>query len=146
PIVAQPPPGPQPGSQPRTDPSPIATSDGNNTPTKTQGNNIHATVTNSSSAVIQIVSTVTVINGATTTLVATITSPQPVQQVAPAASSLPKAPQSVFVIQSATYGKVLPAAGPSDDQNFWGPLVGMKSSAYVKSSPTLQIPFAGRRE
>ncbi|KAF9360671.1 hypothetical protein BGX26_008174 [Mortierella sp. AD094] len=145
PVVAQPPPGPQPGSQPGTDASATTTSNGSNTPTKTQSNS-HTTITNSSSAnstvaQSQIISTVTVINGTTTTIVATITAPQPAQQAAPATSSLPKAPQSVFVVQSTAYGKVLPAAGPSDDGvNNNQPVPRPKSSAtYVKSSPSSSL-------
>ncbi|KAG0036389.1 hypothetical protein BGZ82_004295 [Podila clonocystis] len=42
--------------------------------------------------------------------------------VVPTTSTIPKAAQSILVIQSTTYGKVLPAAGPVDDHiesHFW---------------------------
>ncbi|KAF9025122.1 hypothetical protein CPC16_001802 [Podila verticillata] len=104
-------------------------SDKSEPPTKTHGSDSggHGSVTVSGSATItaapspSVYTTVSVINGTTTTLTMTITAaaPAPVVQTT---STIPKAAQSILVIQSTAYGKVLPAAGPVDDNiesHFW---------------------------
>ncbi|KAF9428816.1 hypothetical protein BGZ94_000945 [Podila epigama] len=113
-----PPPAPQPGS------------DKPEAPTKTHGSNnviIKGTITGSSAATItapatpSIITTVSVINGTTSTLTLTVT-PSILAQAAPNGSGLPKAVQSILVVQSTTFGKVLPAAPPPDDHidsHFW---------------------------
>ncbi|KAG0262076.1 hypothetical protein BG011_000351 [Mortierella polycephala] len=105
-VSAQsPPPGPQPGSG--ADPGAAAVASLGNNPTKTQDPNSNlATITSSSNGhtLTTEPSTITVIGGT-----------KPAPQSFPTTSAVPKAPQSVIVIQSTTYGNVLPAAAPVDD-------------------------------
>ncbi|KAF9317103.1 hypothetical protein BG003_001149 [Podila horticola] len=104
-------------------------SDKSEPPTKTHGSDSgggHGSVTVSAGTTItaapspSVITTVSVINGTTTTITMTITAaPAP---LVPTTSTIPKAAQSILVIQSTTYGKVLPAAGPVDDHiesHFW---------------------------
>ncbi|KAG0292314.1 hypothetical protein BGZ96_004348 [Linnemannia gamsii] len=73
-----------------------------------------------------VITTVSVINGTTTTMTITVT-PSAGGGGAGAAGAtpatlLPKAPQSIIVIQDTPFGKVLPAAGPANDEiesHFW---------------------------
>ncbi|KAG0364645.1 hypothetical protein BGZ54_007293 [Gamsiella multidivaricata] len=92
-----------------------------------------------------VISTVTVLNGTIMTVTAVITigqTGQPAtQQAIPATSTLPKAPQSILVVQSTSYGKILPAAGPPNDQiesHFWDQFVpspqGKKKSLSTETS------------
>ncbi|KAF9575918.1 hypothetical protein BGW38_008179, partial [Lunasporangiospora selenospora] len=117
------PPNPQPGPAviPNPAPSPSVPNPANDAPKPnpvTTGNNGATTPPAGS-----IVTTVTVINGTTTTVTLTLTAAAPPAVQQPQTTSLiPKAPQSVLLIQSTTFGKVLPAAGPVDDQvesHFW---------------------------
>ncbi|KAI1321605.1 hypothetical protein EDD11_003085 [Mortierella claussenii] len=135
-AAAQSVPGPQPGAA--IAPSVTSGDAGKISPTKTQdsGGNRPMAVTGmgtdgSASARVSVVTTVTVIDGATTTITSMVT-PAPVagnnqlQPAAAATSSLSKAPQSILVVQSTTFGKTLPAAGPVDDQiesHFWDQFV-----------------------
>ncbi|KAF9436541.1 hypothetical protein BGZ76_003629 [Entomortierella beljakovae] len=148
-LIAQSPAGPQPGSQAGNDPS-ATIPYGGDTPTKTQSSNNNRPSATSGSGdstpQAQAVTTVTVINGTTTTIVAsaTVPQPQPQQQPVITTSSLPKASQSVIVIQSVTYGKVLPAAGPTDDQisgHFWDQLVPASDGTKAASSTRIQTSY-----
>lgn len=124
------PPAPQPGPD-LNNQGAMAPSADSPSPTQNSGDKPHDSTTASATITASAappkpttITTVTVINGTTTTLTLTIT---PTQAAAPAAqppppTSIPKAPQSVLVVQSISYGKVLPAAGPADDQmesHFW---------------------------
>ncbi|KAF8947552.1 hypothetical protein BGZ47_008697 [Haplosporangium gracile] len=70
-----------------------------------------------------VITTVSVINGTTTTMTITVTlSAGAGAPAAAPATTLPKAPQSIIIIQDTPYGKVLPAAGPVNDKiesHFW---------------------------
>ena len=118
------PPAPQPGPD-LNNQAAIAPSGESPTPTQNSGDKHHdsatATITGSASPPKPTtITTVSVINGTTTTLTLTITPTQAAQPPPP--TSIPKAPQSVLVVQSISYGKVLPAAGPADDliqSHFW---------------------------
>ncbi|KAF9303070.1 hypothetical protein BGZ74_004424 [Mortierella antarctica] len=114
------------GSPPLAQPG----SDLSDPPTKTHGGDSgggHGSVTVPGGATVtavpspSVVTTVSVINGTTTTITMTITAAGPAP-VVPTTSTIPKAAQSILVVQSTTYGKVLPAAGPVDDRiesHFW---------------------------
>ncbi|KAF9153348.1 hypothetical protein BG015_003629 [Linnemannia schmuckeri] len=136
-AIPQQPPGPQPangsnGSTPTDNPAvggsesgDAAKTDANAKPTITSS----ASSSNGSTATITeapqptVITTVTVINGTTTTMTITVTSSAGAGGPAAApATTLPKAPQSIIIIQDTPYGKVLPAAGPVDDEiesHFW---------------------------
>ncbi|KAF9101617.1 hypothetical protein BGX29_005440 [Mortierella sp. GBA35] len=64
--------------------------------------------------------------------------------VAPMTSSLPKAPQSILVVGSTPYGKVLPAAGPVDDEiksHFWDQYLPNNGGAPKSSSSPVTLHF-----
>ncbi|KAG0368197.1 hypothetical protein BGX24_002910, partial [Mortierella sp. AD032] len=98
-----------------------------------------------------VISTVTVINGTTTTVSITVTPAGGGGLPAAAVpTTLPKAPQSIIVIQDTPYGKVLPAAGPPDDvieSHFWDQYVphegGPKSSSASTGAVSAIITGAG---
>jgi len=76
-------------------------------------------------------------NGAVTTI--SYPPPPPV----PATTTLPKAPQSILVVESTTYGKVLPAAGPADDHiggHFWDQFGQISSDGSRSSAALLSLP------
>ncbi|KAG0244745.1 hypothetical protein BGW41_006303 [Actinomortierella wolfii] len=128
-VLAQDPPfNPQPG--PGAFPQP--TSDGSNIRKNDKERNGHSSAT-ATAAVLgggsgsissgSVVTTVTVIDGTTSTYTMgpTATVPAMVNEVT-RTPTISKAVQSVLVIASTTYGKPLPAAGPVDDQmesHFW---------------------------
>ncbi|KAF9574562.1 hypothetical protein EC968_006175 [Mortierella alpina] len=61
----------------------------------------------------------------------------------PAMTTLPKAPQSILVVESTTYGKVLPAAGPVDDHiggHFWDQFGQISSDGSKSSAAPLSLP------
>ncbi|KAI8357063.1 hypothetical protein B0O80DRAFT_424982 [Mortierella sp. GBAus27b] len=142
---AQAPPAPQPGLG--IDPNGVpAASD--STPTKTLGPEpgSHVTSTRPPIPNPSVTTTVTVINGTTTltTVTNAPTAPPGIQQP-PTITSLTKPPQSVLIVQSTTYGMVLPAAGPSDDTiegHFWDRFVpqGSQTSTAIRVSPLFEFP------
>jgi len=157
-VTAQLPPGPQPGIG--VDYSVASTDPGAAAPTISQDSNTnHATITMSITATgvpkPTIITTVAVVSGTTTTLTTVITGAvgtgvsgamgaQGTGLPVPAiTSTLPKAPQSILVVQSTTYGKILPAAGPVDDQiqsHFWDQFVARpEDSSGKKSSSSSSI-------
>ncbi|KAK3825965.1 MAG: hypothetical protein J3Q66DRAFT_365670 [Benniella sp.] len=142
------PPLPQPGVG--VDPNVPSASDLGGTPIRTLDTN-HATITasgTSPSPTSQPSIITTIINGTPTTLT-TMTAASPAyQQPILGPNSIPKAPQSLLVVQSTTYGKVLPAVAPTDDwinSHFWDQFVppsqgGQKSSA-SRTWPALALLF-----
>ncbi|KAG0047016.1 hypothetical protein BGZ83_007848 [Gryganskiella cystojenkinii] len=150
------PPPPQPGSNPNGQGAAAAPS-GNSSPNTKDSSHGHDSVTSSSTITATVsapkpttITTVTVINGTTTTMTLTIT-PSPAAGANPGPpppTSLPKAPQSILVIQSTSYGKVLPAAGPVDDQiesHFWDQFV-PRDPGVKASDGSLSPVWSGSRE
>ncbi|KAK5828636.1 hypothetical protein F5H01DRAFT_374102 [Linnemannia elongata] len=177
-VVAAPqqPPAPQPGngsngSTPTDNPAGgsggggAAKTDANAKPTITSsssssgdGNNGSGGFATISAAPPQptVITTVSVINGTTTTMTITVTPSTPGGGSggggAPA-TTLPKAPQSIIIIQDTPYGKVLPAAGPVDDEiesHFWdqyvphdGPVKSSANTAFLSASK-MDVGLTGR--
>ncbi|KAF9920667.1 hypothetical protein FBU30_009475 [Linnemannia zychae] len=86
-----------------------------------------------------IITTVTVISGTSTTVTITVT-PAAGNPSSPATSSLPKAPQSIIIVQGTPYGKVLPAAGPINDEiesHFWDQYVPRDGDTKSSASSTI---------
>ncbi|KAF9983929.1 hypothetical protein BGZ75_004519 [Mortierella antarctica] len=84
-----------------------------------------------------VTSTATMVNNAATPL------SYPPPPAMPATTTLPKAPQSILVVESTTYGKVLPAAGPADDHiggHFWDQYSQISSDGSRSSAALLSLP------
>ncbi|KAF9125165.1 hypothetical protein BGX30_000586 [Mortierella sp. GBA39] len=136
-----------------------ARTDANAKPTITSPSNGDGSNNNGGAATISaappqptVITTVSVINGTTTTMTITVTPSAPGGGSggggAPA-TTLPKAPQSIIIIQDTTYGKVLPAAAPVDDvieSHFWDQYVPhdgpVKSSANTAFFSVRQVFFS----
>jgi hypothetical protein len=140
---------PQPGVG--IDPSVPSASDLGGTRTRTLDTN-HATITasgTSPSLTSQPSILTTTINGTPTTLTTMAAASPAYQQPILGPNSIPKAPQSLLVIQSTTYGKVLPAVVPTDDRidsHFWYQFVppsqgGQRSSASC-TWPSFALPVS----
>lgn len=151
------PPAPQPGSGSNGQGAMAPSDDSSSSKTQDSSDRHQDSITSSStitgtaaSTKPTTITTVTVINGTTTTLTLVIT-PTPAAVAAqqpPPPTSLPKAPQSILIIQSTSYGKVLPAAGPADDQiesHFWDQFVSREGGAKA-SDGSLSYLWRGSAE